>query len=852
MELAYVCDWERCPKNTHCPSNPLVCSWSCRNLVAFTTDLKDDGDSGEPDVSQMIHIMDTEHPWDVYSISSGHAEVISCLEWDQSGSRLLSADSDGHIKCWSMSEHLVNSWHSVLSSSVEGDPIVALSWLHNGVKLALHVEMSGSTNFGEKFSRVKFSPSLTLFGGKPMEGWLAVTVSGLVTVSLLKPGGALLTASECLCRLRGRVALADIAFTGGGNIVVAATDGSSSSPVQFYKVVVSVVSEKCRIDTELLPSLFLRCMTDPLRRDKYPAVTHLKFLTRENSEQVLLCASNQSGSIVECWSLRKEGLPVNNIFQHRSPVVGEKQPTILKWRILTTTNDLERVSAVALPKLPVSISNTDLKVASDTKFCPGLGLALAFHDGTIQILHRLSLHTMGVFYGVVAGCGGPGQRPGDESAVKRQRTGAPGLHFKALQFSWTSLALAGVDNHGKLHMLRVSPSMGQVLEMNTTLRHLLFLLEYCMVTGYDWWDVLLHVQPGMVHNLVDKLHEEYMRQNQALQQVLATRIVAVKASLCKLSTATAARACDFHAKLLLIAISSTLKSLLRPHVLNTPDKSPGERLSEICAKNLDSDIDKVMINLKTEEFVLDGAPLQSLQQLIQWVGDFVLYLLANLPNQVSRGGGECLGVQPNLFPVQGSLVRPGFGFMRDGASLGMLREMLVMIRIWGLLKPGCLPTFTATSDSQDSLQLLFRLLTKLWLCCRDDAPPQEPDESLIDECCLLPSQLLVPGMDWLPVNDGVTVRLQGKQPVRLHFGKAALLAPSDALGRSAGCQRTDNLRCVHMGLCPTEESKACTRCGCVTMLRSPNNSNAMKQWEQRWIKNCLCGGLWRRVPPTLA
>lgn len=44
-----------------------------------------------------------------------------------------------------------------------------------------------------------------------------------------------------------------------------------------------------------------------------------------------------------------------------------------------------------------------------------------------------------------------------------------------------------------------------------------------------------------------------------------------------------------------------------------------------------------MINLKTEEFVLDGPPLQSLQQLIQWVGDFVLYLLANLPNQVSLG-----------------------------------------------------------------------------------------------------------------------------------------------------------------------------------------------------------------------
>ncbi|XP_076135298.1 mediator of RNA polymerase II transcription subunit 16 isoform X2 [Alosa pseudoharengus] len=747
MEVGYVCEWEKRPRSNHCPSIPLVCAWSCRNLIAFTTDLKNEED--EKDLSRMIHIIDTEHPWDVYSINSGHTEVISCLEWDQSGSRLLSADGDGQIKCWAMTEHLVNSWESTHSSAVDGDPIVALSWLHNGVKLALHVEKSGSTNFGEKFSRVKFSPSLTLFGGKPMEGWLAVTVSGLVTVSLLKPNGALLSASESLCRLRGRVALADIAFTGGGNIVVAATDGSSSSPVQFYKVCVSVVNEKCRIDTELLPSLFMRCTTDPARRDKYPAVTHLKFLTRENSEQVLLCASSQMGSIVECWSLRKEGLPVNNIFHQRSPAVGEKQPMILKWRILSATNDLDRVSAVALPKLPISISNTDLKVASDTKFCPGLGLALAFHDGSIQVLHRLSLHTMGVYYGSSSGSS---QRVGEEPAIKRQRAGGPTIHFKALQFSWTSLALVGVDNHGKLHMIRVSPSMGQMLDMNTLLRHLLFLLEYCMVTGYDWWDVLLHVQPGMVHNLVERLHEEYMRQNQALQQVLSTRIVAVKASLCKLSSATAARACDFHAKLLLIAISSTLKSLLRPHVLSTPDKSPGDRLAEICTKNTDTDIDKVMINLKTEEFVLDGPPLQSLQQLIQWVGDFVLYLMANLPNQ-------------------GSVVRPGFGFLRDGASLGMLREMMVMIRIWGLLKPGCLPIYTATSDNQDSMSLLFRLLTKLWLCSRDEGHPQEPDESLMDECCLLPSQLLVPSMDWLPINDGVITKMQSKQPLRLQFGK---------------------------------------------------------------------------------
>ncbi|KAK5870382.1 hypothetical protein PBY51_025022 [Eleginops maclovinus] len=111
-------------------------------------------------------------------------------------------------------------------------------------------------------------------------------------------------------------------------------------------------------------------------------------------------------------------------------------------------------------------------------------------------------------------------------------------------------------------------------------------------------------------------------------------------------------------------------------------------------------------------------------------------------------------------------------------------------------------------------------------------------------------------MDWLPLNDGVMVKLQGKTPLRLQFGKPSsagggTAGPLEIFTRSPSSQKMDHLRCVHMGVCPTEESKACTRCGCVTMLRSPNKTSAMKQWEQRWIKNCLCGGLWRRIPPIL-
>lgn len=46
MDLAYVCEWERWARSTYCPSLPLACAWSCRNLIAFTTDLRND-DQGE-------------------------------------------------------------------------------------------------------------------------------------------------------------------------------------------------------------------------------------------------------------------------------------------------------------------------------------------------------------------------------------------------------------------------------------------------------------------------------------------------------------------------------------------------------------------------------------------------------------------------------------------------------------------------------------------------------------------------------------------------------------------------------------------------------------------------------------
>lgn len=80
---------------------------------------------------------------------------------------------------------------------------------------------------------------------------------------------------------------------------------------------------------------------------------------------------------------------------------------------------------------------------------------------------------------------------------------------------------------------------------------------------------------------------------------------------------------------------------------------------------------------------------------------------------------------------------------------------------------------------------------------RDEGPMSEPDETLVDECCLLPSQLLIPSLDWLPVSDGLVSRLQPKQPLRLHFGRAPILP-----GSATTLQLDGLIRCVPSALGP--------------------------------------------------
>jgi mediator of RNA polymerase II transcription subunit 16 len=82
---------------------------------------------------------------------------------------------------------------------------------------------------------------------------------------------------------------------------------------------------------------------------------------------------------------------------------------------------------------------------------------------------------------------------------------------------------------------------------------------------------------------------------------------------------------------------------------------------------------------------------------------------------------------------------PGASLLNDSTILNILREIIIIIRIWAIICPSCQPVFT-TASAVDSLAHLFKLLTKAWLCCKENVK-LDLDEELLDECLVLPSKI---------------------------------------------------------------------------------------------------------------
>lgn len=58
----------------------------------------------------------------------------------------------------------------------------------------------------------------------------------------------------------------------------------------------------------------------------------------------------------------------------------------------------------------------------------------------------------------------------------------------------------------------------------------------------------------------------------------------------------------------------------------------------VLSESVPADIDRLLLGLEVKEFSVEASTLQSLQQLIQWVADLALNILAKLPDNRGMSG----------------------------------------------------------------------------------------------------------------------------------------------------------------------------------------------------------------------
>lgn len=166
------------------------------------------------------------------------------------------------------------------------------------------------------------------------------------------------------------------------------------------------------------------------------------------------------------------------------------------------------------------------------------------------------------------------------------------------------------------------------------------------------------------------------------------------------------------------------------------------------------------------------------------------------------------------------------------------------------MKDSCLPVCTKLTKDVDPVPLLFKLLSKTVasIGC-------ESDESLLDECCSLSNQFLIPSIDLTLKARGVAspILFSNILPLQFQYFTAAPFLKYnvkthvvDGTVDCKGERRMDTIRYICFG--PesknNESIKLCTRCS-GKFLHTTFKSPSTRAWDSKWCEKCICGGHWR-------
>ncbi|XP_064535955.1 mediator of RNA polymerase II transcription subunit 16 [Drosophila montana] len=781
------------------PHKVVLCAVSARNIIAF---------SALQSLSSHVYVCDIVTPWQYYKVCTSKS-LINVLEWSASGEQLLLGYIGGRVEIWQPKEQALNVWQLHYHANIPSEDIIQAKFFHNGKGVVFNTQKKDHTYYAEKFERLEQRPTLTGFGGVATEGCILLSSSGLLAaftlpqLQKLAPNSnsgvvpepplssvsneqiELTPATHSIGISRSYIEHSSIVPSASGSLNIAYSIGwqQHQQLVHCFKVSLQLEGERIAIKSESLASIFLNTTPSPMESRR---ITQLLW-TRVANEDVIYvvfgCAD--SASLLEQWTLTRRHQNVHALLQQSSAVPANNSKPV----DYVPSESWEQVAKLQLNAQISQLCSSRL-IAAD---CEQLYAIL--QDNSVQVLEPGTLKQL------------------NHTQFERDAE----TRFVCADLTPTSQMLLIFDSHAQLHAMQTP-----MLKQNaSTMQLLLLLLEYCIVTGVDASDVLL-LNLGNLEALVEKLTDNFTRQPSYVRQFYYANFLALKSNLCR------AQQQEFDNLIILHAISSTFKSLLRPSDLGCQDKGPADNLAMKLAESV-PDVDTVLLNLDPKDFTVEPMMLQSLQQLIQWVTDLALNMLNRLPEEVMKS------------KLSGK--RASYDISRDIVAIGSLRELLVMIRIWGLLNPQCLPVYTKTMDNIDVLAILFRLLTRL---AQNAA---EPDELLLDECSLLSKQLLIPQ----PSKYNPTTLLSAQGYAAVKSGQLTFTSLVEPVGLQdiemeqvvfANCVK-DGVSNLQLGANPST-IRRCARCGFVNSANKVAKTSALKAWCNKWL-HCHCGGFWKQI-----
>ena len=127
--------------------------------------------------------------------------------------------------------------------------------------------------------------------------------------------------------------------------------------------------------------------------------------------------------------------------------------------------------SIAVPRFPIVYQVAD---SSNQMF---QYVAVAYKDGSVKLINKanfVAMATTNLDMGL-----------SDAPSEKRRKIVA---HLSVMEQTVSGCALVGVDQLGTMYVMKVVNTRDPVTQVSAL--YLVGLLEYNIVAGYDWWDVL--------------------------------------------------------------------------------------------------------------------------------------------------------------------------------------------------------------------------------------------------------------------------------------------------------------------------------------------------------------------------